>query len=124
MHPAVADCSLHISAIPGQPSANATPGKIPVSLGALAAPGRRNALARAPWAGSASHSGAARSGRGSVTGDMTVVESVAPGYGPGGQNRLCFRGLVSRAVASPSGSRAASPDTPQSKARLNPQPKP
>ncbi|BDA51455.1 probable oleandomycin polyketide synthase, modules 5 and 6 [Coccomyxa sp. Obi] len=76
MHPAVADASLHISAIPHHPSADATPGRIPISLGALAAPGRRNALLRAPWAGSASYGNAARLGGESVTGDMTVVQQL------------------------------------------------
>ncbi|CAL8465605.1 g5141 [Coccomyxa elongata] len=73
MHPAVADSSLHISAIPDRPTTEATSGRVPISLGALAAPGRRNALLRAPWAGSASRGDAARFGGGSVTGDMTVA---------------------------------------------------
>lgn len=117
MHPAVADSSLHISAIPDRPTTESTHGRIPISLGVLAAPGRRNALLRTPWAGSASGSDVARFGGGSVTDDMTAVESAAAGYGSDRQSRLCFRSLVSRAVTSPSGGHVANRDGIKSQAR-------
>jgi len=98
MHPAVADASLHISAIPAAATLSPTPGRIPISLATLAAPERRNAVLRAPWAATASRGDFTAGG--SVTGDATAAESLPPGDWQGTQNQLRFRGLVSRAVAS------------------------
>jgi hypothetical protein len=50
MHPAVADSCLHLSAIPDAPTAQPTIGRVPVSLSALAALERRDALLHLPWA--------------------------------------------------------------------------
>jgi hypothetical protein len=102
MHPAVADCSLHISAVPEQATNDIIPARIPVSLAALAAPERRNAVVRMPWAFSAASkadSGGPSNGE-PVTGDMAVVET-GEGQKAKSQNWMRFRGLVSRGVASP-----------------------
>ena len=102
MHPAVADCSLHISAVPEQATNDITPVRIPDSLAALTAPERRNAVVRAPWAFSAASkaaSGGPSDGE-PVTGDMAVVET-GEGQRAKSHNWLRFRGLVSRGVASP-----------------------
>lgn len=115
MHPAVADASLHVSAIPAAATLSATPGRIPISLATLAAPERRNAVLRAPWAASASQGDF--SAGGSVTGDATAAESVPPGGWKETRNQLRFRGLVSRAVASGVSSRKPSASTPKTQVR-------
>ena len=73
MHPATADCTLHLSLVPNNNSTQPLEVKIPVSLGAIAVPGRRNGLLPAPWAAAASIS---VDGAADTTGDMTM--SVAP----------------------------------------------
>ena len=98
MHPAVADAALHISAVPDDVTADVTTARIPVSLAFLAAPERRNAIVRAPWAFSAASR--VPSGSGPVTGDMSVVEAGRGRNGGSQNNWLRFRGLVSKGVAS------------------------
>lgn len=93
MHPASADCSLHMSLLPSTSSKAPLQMRIPVSLDALAVPGRRNGLLREPWAAAAS---AVLSGAADVIGDMRLgalagaMDTMSPG--------LQFLGLKSRAM--------------------------
>ena len=85
MHPTAADACLHLSAIPDSPTAEATVGRVPISLSALAAPERRDGLQQDPWASTASTpQGSA------VHGDMTLATS---------QGQLRVRGLLSKGMA-------------------------
>ena len=84
MHPAVADCSLHLSAIP-----DASTARVPVSLSALAAPERRNGTLQHLWA--STHSA---SQGGAIIGDMAVSAAGAPSC-------LSFTGLVSKSMPTP-----------------------
>ena len=94
MHPAAADCSLHMSLLPNTSSKAPLQIRIPVSLDALALPGRRNGLLRVPWAAAASD---VLPGAADVIGDMRLValagavNTMSPG--------LHFLGLKSRAMS-------------------------
>ena len=94
VHPAMADCTLHLSLVPNNSSKELLAISIPVSLGALAILGRRDGLLRAPWAAAASNS---VPGAAAITGNMTIVASpnakeVAPAS-------LHFVGLSSKAIS-------------------------
>ena len=69
MHPAMADCTLHLSLVPNSGTTQPLEIKIPVLLGALAVPGRRDGLLRAPWAAATSDPAPGAAG---ITGDMTL----------------------------------------------------
>lgn len=94
MHPALADASLHISLVPYSATTEPIQAQIPISLGALAIPGRRNELLRAPRAAAAS---APAAGSNDVMGDMTVSDAEQATDAVHGQLRFC--GLQSRAVS-------------------------
>ena len=88
MHPAVADCCLHLSAIPDSPTAEPTLGRVPMSLSALAAPARRGALLRSPWASTESvPQGSA------VLGNMVLAPNAEA-------SRLRVSGLLSKGMTS------------------------
>lgn len=96
MHPAMADSTLHLSLVPSSKNGPLQPLdiKIPVSLGALTVPGRRNGLLRAAWAAAGSDP---VPGAASVTGDMTLSAAThttgAASFG------LQFARLISKAVS-------------------------
>ena len=94
MHPAMADCTLHLSLVPKNGSTKPLQVSIPVSLGALAVPGRRNGLLRAPWAAAASGTGP---GAADFGGDMAL--SATPHDRDAAPLSLQFLSLISRALS-------------------------
>lgn len=90
----MADCTLHLSLVPNNGSIKPLEVSIPVSLGALAIPGRHDGLLRAPWAASASGK---MPGAADVTGNMTL--SAAPQDKDAAPACLQFLRLTSRALS-------------------------
>ena len=95
MHPAMADCTLHMSLIPNNANTQPLQVKIPVSLGALVVPGRQTGLLRASWAAAESMPMANTA---DLLGNMSLTGVAgAAGASPG---HLQFYSLQSKAPSS------------------------